>query len=82
MANTNGNGDTSNNKHGNTFDLCKPMGEVEGKMKWDRMGTLFIRANGTGGVVYLKQKDGAQVELAVFARKRSAQKEAAPAVAA
>ena len=82
MAGTNGNGGTSNNKHGASYDLCKLTGEVEGKKQWERLGTVFIRGNQSGGVVYLKQKDGSTVELPVFARKAPAQKPAAAAVAA
>ena len=82
MAGTNGNGGTSNNKHGTSYDLCKLTGEVEGKKQWERLGTVFIRGNGSGGVVYLKQPDGTEVEYPVFARKPKADKPAAAAVAA
>ena len=82
MAGTNGNGGTSGSKHGTSYDLCKPMGEVDGKKQWQRAGTVFIRGNSTGGVVYFKQPDGTEVEYAVFARKPKAEKPAAAAVAA
>ena len=54
----NNSGTSTKSKHGTSFDLCRMTGEVEGKKQWQRTGTVFIRGNSTGGVVYLKLADG------------------------
>ena len=41
---------------------------MEGKAQWEKHGSLFMRANGSGGVVYLKL-GGQETEIAVFPRK-------------
>jgi hypothetical protein len=35
---------------------------------WDRHGTLFMRGNGSGGIIYLKLGDQ-ELEIAVFPKK-------------
>ena len=80
MANANGSNGSSN-KQGTSYDLSRMTGEVDGKKQWQRMGTLFMRGNGSGGVVYLKQADGTELEIAVFPKRPRPAKPAA-AVAA
>ena len=59
----------SGQKHpGTTFDLVRKVGEVEGKAQWEKHGSLFMRANGSGGVAYLKQ-GGKVTEIAIFPRR-------------
>ncbi len=62
---------TDQKRAGSTFDLVRKVGEpteAGGKAEWAKHGTLFMRANGSGGVVYLKL-DGKELEIAVFPRK-------------
>jgi len=71
---------------GTTYDLSIPTEGADGKTTWNRVGTLFVRENGSGGVVYLteaflksspKVEDG-EVKIPVFKKKpRPAAKPAA-----
>jgi hypothetical protein len=53
---------------GTSFDLARKLGEVDGKPQWEKHGTLFLRANGSGGIIYLKLGDQ-ELEIAVFPRR-------------
>ena len=57
-------------KPGNSFDVVEVQVQEDGTKKFVNMGTVFIRENGTGGVLYLKEGT-AKRELALFGRKRS-----------
>jgi hypothetical protein len=53
---------------GTTFDIVEVEVLADGTKKFRNRGAVFIRANGTGGVVYLRQGEAKQ-ELALFPRK-------------
>ena len=38
---------------GTTYDLCKKVKQEDGTEKLQRIGNVFIRASGTGGVAFL-----------------------------
>jgi hypothetical protein len=56
-------------KKGTTYNLATSR-EENGKKIWDQLGTLFIRSNGSGGILYLKTPGGPDRQIAVFPRKR------------
>ena len=67
---------------GTTYDLCKRVKQADGTEKLQRIGNVFIRGSGTGGVVFLTDDDGSKYELPVFAkskRKEGPTQPAAPA---
>jgi len=55
---------------GTTYDVCKKVKQADGTEKLQRIGNVFIRASGTGGVVFLTDDDGTKYELPVFAKSR------------
>jgi len=55
--------------NGTTYDLCKVEQQADGTKKFTNLGTVFIRANGTGGVAYVKDDSGQKLELAIFKRR-------------
>ncbi len=57
-------------KPGTAFDVVEVQLQEDGTKKFVNVGTVFIRENGTGGVLYLKEGP-AKRELALFGRKRS-----------
>jgi hypothetical protein len=60
---------------GTIYDLVR-VTELDGKKAFQNLGTVFIRGNGTGGVLYTKGDDGQKLELAIFARKPRFNREA------
>jgi hypothetical protein len=69
---TNNNSNGKAKKPGQSYDVCKvEMGE-NGVKKFTNLGTLFLRENGSGGVMYLRNgvdADGKKLpdtELAIF----------------
>ena len=65
--------------NGTTFDLCKKVKQEDGTEKLQRIGAVFIRASGTGGVVFLTGDDGKKHELPIFARSKRPTAKAAEA---
>jgi hypothetical protein len=63
---------------GTTYDLCRKVKQANGTEKLQRIGKVFIRASGTGGVVFLTDDDGTKYELPVFAKSRKGGPDAAP----
>jgi hypothetical protein len=60
---------TEKKANGTSFDLARKVGTAEdGKAQWERHGTLFMRANGSGGIIYLKLGEQ-ELEVAVFPRR-------------
>ena len=55
---------------GTTFDLCRKVKLEDGTEKLQRIGAVFIRTSGTGGVAYLTDEDGKKYELPIFARSK------------
>jgi hypothetical protein len=66
---------------GTTYDLCKKVKQADGSEKLQRIGNVFIRASGSGGVAYLTDDDGTKYELPIFAKskRREGPKQAAAA---
>ena len=58
---------------GTTYDLCKKVKQEDGTDKLKRIGAVFIRANGNGGVAWIADDDGTKYELPIFARSKRAQ---------
>ena len=57
----------ANDKKGTTYNLATSE-IVDGNKVWTNWGTLFIRENGDGGVLYLKQGE-TEVQIGVFRRQ-------------
>ena len=55
------------NKKGTTYNLATSE-IVDGNKVWTNWGTLFIRENGDGGVLYLKRGE-IEVQIGVFKRQ-------------
>jgi hypothetical protein len=60
----------ANNKKGTTYNLATSE-IVDGNKVWTNWGTLFIRENGDGGVLYLKRGE-VEVQIGVFKRQARA----------
>ena len=61
---------------GTSYDLVRVTVGEGGKKTFTNVGTVFIRSNGTGGVLYTKDDSGQKLELAIFAKKPRATKAA------
>ena len=57
---------------GTTYDLCKKV-MVDGVEKLKKVGAVFIRASGNGGVAFVTDDDGKKYELPIFARSKRPQ---------
>lgn len=57
------------NKSGTSYDVCRVTVHEDGTKKFTNVGTVFIRNNGTGGVLYTKDDSGQKLELAIFKRR-------------
>jgi hypothetical protein len=57
----------ANNKKGTTYNLATSE-MVDGNKVWTNWGTLFIRENDDGGVLYLKRGE-IEVQIGVFKRQ-------------
>ena len=55
---------------GTSYDLCKKVKQPDGSEKTQRIGSVFIRSSGTGGVAFLTDDDGTRYELPIFARSK------------
>ena len=58
---------------GTTYDLCKKVKQEDGTEKLQRIGNVFIRASGTGGVAFITEADGTKYELPIFAKSKRPQ---------
>jgi hypothetical protein len=54
---------------GTSYDLCRKVKHQDGSEELHRVGTVFIRSSGTGGVAYVTDDDGQKYELAIFPRR-------------
>ena len=55
---------------GTSYDLCRKVKQEDGSEKLQRIGNVFIRASGTGGVAFITEEDGTKHELPIFARSK------------
>ena len=56
--------------NGTSYDVCIKVKQDDGTEKTKRIGTLFIRSSGTGGVIFVTDPgDGTKHEMAIFPRK-------------